>query len=60
MFELDPKRYRAVWALIGILLGAGWAVYGMTGGGRTFLTVMVVLSMVLGAGGAVLLRSRRT
>jgi hypothetical protein len=42
------------WALISIVLGAGWAAYGILGGGTVFLAVMVAASMILGAGGAVL------
>lgn len=44
------------WAMIGIVLGAGWAAYGILGGGKVFLAVMVAASMILGAGGAVLLK----
>jgi hypothetical protein len=50
------RANKSWWALIGVVLGAGWAVYGILGGGKVFLAVMVAASMILGAGGAVFLR----
>ena len=35
------------WTLSAVALGAGWVVYGLTSGGRVFLVVMVVLSMIM-------------
>jgi hypothetical protein len=58
MFRIDPRAHSAVWGLIVIVLGAGWATLGLTGGNRVFLTVMVVLSIVL-VGGAIALLGRR-
>jgi hypothetical protein len=60
MFMVDRPVYSALWGLVGIVLAAGWAAYGLLGGGNVFLTVMVVLSIVLGGGVAVLVRVRRS
>ena len=41
------------------MLAAGWVAFGMLGNGnQIFLTIMVILTMVLGAGAALLLRTR--
>jgi hypothetical protein len=58
MLRIDPRVHSAVWGLIVIVLGAGWAAFGLTGGNRAFLIVMVVLSIVL-IGGAITLLGRR-
>jgi hypothetical protein len=42
-----------------IILGAGWVAYGiLADGNRTFLAIMLILTIVLGAGAAFLVRSR--
>ncbi len=59
MISIERRAYRVMWALIGLLLAAGWVVYGMAASGnRTFLIVMVVLSILLAGGAAILLRPR--
>jgi hypothetical protein len=59
MIRVDGRSYRSIWALIVILLAAGWAAYGLIGDGSAiFLTIMVVLTIVLSGGAAVLLRAR--
>jgi hypothetical protein len=59
MIQVSTQAYRAIWAFMGILIGAGWAAFGIVGGeNQVFLAIMVVISMVLGGGTAVLLRRR--
>ena len=59
MIRVDRRSYGSLWAFIAILLAAGWASYGLIGDGSTlFLTLMVVATIILGGGAAVLLRSR--
>jgi hypothetical protein len=50
------QRQKSWWAFIAIVLGAGWAAYGILDGGKVFLAVMVAASMILGGGMAVLSR----
>jgi hypothetical protein len=45
MIKLCMAAYGALWGSIWLVLGTGWTVYGMTGGSRVFLIVMVALSM---------------
>ena len=60
MIEVDPRTRSSLYALVGVLLAAGWIAYGMLGNGnQVFLTVMVLLSVVSGALITFLLRSRR-
>jgi hypothetical protein len=47
MIQVDRRTRSAVWGLIGVLLAAGWATYGILGGNQVFLAVMVALSIVL-------------
>jgi hypothetical protein len=42
--------------LVGVLLPAGWVAWALQGAGNTFLTVMVIATMVLGGGTSVLVR----
>ncbi len=58
MIRGDPQAYGAIWVLIAIVIGAGWAAYGILGGNQVFLAIMVVVTMILGGGAAVLLRRR--
>lgn len=60
MIELDPRTYGAIWGLLTLIVGAGWAAYGILGGGNVFLVIMVVLSMGLLGGAGIVLRRRRT
>jgi hypothetical protein len=53
------KKPKTWWAFVGVVLAAGWAAYGILDGGKVFLAVMVVASMVLGSGMAVLGRQSR-
>lgn len=59
MIQVDGRTRSSIFGLIGLVLAAGWVAYGMLGNGnQVFLAVMVILTMVLGAGAALLLRSR--
>jgi hypothetical protein len=59
MIRVDQRSYRSIWAFVAILLAAGWAAYGLIGGGNAiFLTLMVVATIILGGGVAVLVRTR--
>jgi hypothetical protein len=59
MIRVDRRSYTSIWALIAVLLAAGWAAYGIIGGGNPiFLTLMVVATIILGGGAAVLVRPR--
>ena len=59
MIRVDRRTHTSIWALIAILLAAGWAAYGIIGGGNSiFLTLMVVATIILGGGAAVLVRAR--
>ena len=59
MIRVDRRSYGSIWAFIAILLAAGWAAYGLIGGGNAiFLTLMVVATIILGGGVAVLVRPR--
>lgn len=61
MFQLNQQSRGAIWGLIALILGAGWVAYGMLGNGnQVFLTIMVILSMVLAGGAALLLRTPPT
>jgi hypothetical protein len=61
MIQVNAQAYGAIWAFVGILIGAGWAAFGIVGGeNQIFLAIMVVITMVLGGGTAVLLRRRST
>ena len=53
------QKKKTWWAFISIVLAAGWAAYGILDGGKVFLAVMVVASMILGGGMAVLGRQPR-
>lgn len=39
MFQVDRQVYGALWGFCAVLLAAGWAAYGLLGGGTVFLTV---------------------
>jgi hypothetical protein len=59
MIRVDRRTYGSIWAFIAILLAAGWAAYGLIGSGNAiFLTLMVVATIILGGGAAVLVRQR--
>jgi len=47
---------RTSMTLIYMLLGAAWGVYGILGGGKVFLAVMVAATLVAAACAAVLRR----
>ena len=49
MIYLNQGLRRTVCALASILLAIGWGLYGLLDGGRTFLAVMFVLSVLTGA-----------
>ena len=57
MIVVSKQAHSGVWALISLTIGAGWVLFGLLGNGNTvFLAVMVVLSMELTGGAAVLLK----
>jgi hypothetical protein len=59
MIRVDRRSYRSIWAFVAILLAAGWAAYGLIGSGNAiFLTLMVVATIIVGGGIAVLVRPR--
>jgi hypothetical protein len=58
MIEVDPRTRSAIWGLIAIILAAGWAAFGLLGGGQVFLTIMVVLSILLVGVATFLVRTR--
>ena len=59
MIEVQPQTRTAIFGLVAIILAAGWAAYGLIGdSNQLFLTIMVVLTILLGAGAAVLVRAR--
>ena len=61
MIYVTTQAYGAIWALVAIILGAGWAAYGIIGtSSQIFLVVMVVATMLLAGGTAVLLRRRQS
>jgi hypothetical protein len=62
MIEVDPRTHSAIWGLVIVVLLAGWAAYGISGGAgnpQVFLTVMVVLSILLVGGFLALVRRRK-
>ena len=59
MIQVDPQTRSAILGLVTIILGAGWVAFGLLGNGdKVFLTVMLVLTILLGSGAAFFLRSR--
>jgi hypothetical protein len=44
--------------MIIVIVCAGWAAYGVLGGGQVFLAVMLVLSILLVGGAFALVRKR--
>lgn len=60
MFKVERMAYRMVRLVVALLLGAGWAAYGLIGSENSvFLTVMVVATIILGGGAAILLQPHR-
>jgi hypothetical protein len=59
MFQVDPRMLACIRGMIIVLVCAGWAAYGILGGGQVFLAVMLVLSILL-VGGAFALVQKRT
>jgi hypothetical protein len=60
MIVVDPRVRASIWSLIAVLLAAGWAAYGLLGGGQIFLTIMVVLSIVGFAAAGAIFRVRKS
>ena len=59
MIQVDPRTRSAIMGLSVIILGAGWVAYGLLAdGNRAFLAIMLILTILLGAGAAFLVRSR--
>jgi fatty acid desaturase len=59
MFQVDARTQSSIRGVIIVIVGAGWAAYGILGGGQVFLAVMMVLSILL-VGGAFALVHKRT
>ena len=59
MIQVSPQTRSSLYALVGVILAAGWAAYGILGGGQVFLAFMVVLTILLGSGIAALVRVRK-
>ena len=58
MFQVDARTQSSIRGVIIVLVVAGWAAYGILGGGQIFLAVMMVLSILLVGGAFALLRKR--
>ena len=58
MIEVQPRTRAAIWGLTGAVLAAGWAAYGITGGGTIFLAIMVAATILLGAVATFIVRVR--
>jgi hypothetical protein len=59
MIRVDGRTFASVLAFIGVLLGAGWVAYGMLGNGdQVFMTIMIVATIVLAGGAAVLMKTK--
>jgi hypothetical protein len=59
MIEVDPRTRSSLVGFVAIIIGAGWVAYGLLGdGNRVFLTVMLLLTIVLGSGVIFFVRSR--
>jgi hypothetical protein len=60
MVEVDPRTRSSLYGLIGVLLGAGWIAYGIVGNeNRTFLVIMILLTVLLPSIVTFVLRSRK-
>ncbi len=58
--RIGQSTYRSIWLAVALLLAAGWAAYGLVGkGSSAFLAAMVIASIILGGGTALLLRPSR-
>jgi fatty acid desaturase len=60
MTEVQPRARSALWGLIAVILAAGWATFGILGGGQVFLAIMVALSILLTGIATFLVRVRRS
>ena len=58
MFQVDPRMHSSICGVIIVIVLAGWAAYGVLGGGQIFLAVMLVLSILLVGGAFALVRKR--
>jgi hypothetical protein len=58
MFQVDSRMQAGIRGMIIIIVLAGWAAYGILGGGQIFLAVMLVLSILLVGGAFTLVRKR--
>ena len=58
MFQVDAQTQSSIRGVIIIIVLAGWAAYGILGGGQVFLAVMMVLSILLVGGAFTLVRKR--
>ena len=59
MIEVDPRIRSSLIGLMAIIIGAGWVAYGLLGdGNKVFLTIMLVLTILLGSGVIFFVRGR--
>jgi hypothetical protein len=59
VIQVDPRTRSSLVGLTAIILGAGWVAFGLLGdGNRVFLTIMLILTIVLGSGVIFFVRSR--
>jgi hypothetical protein len=60
MHQLGRMAFRMIWGITGVIVAAGWAVYGLVGSNsNVFLAVMVAVTIVLYGSTAVLVRRRQ-
>jgi hypothetical protein len=61
MIEVDGRTRSSLYGLVGVLLGAGWIAYGIIGNNsKTFLVIMIILTVVLPSLITFVLRARKT
>jgi hypothetical protein len=58
MFQVDSRMQASIRGMTIVLVLAGWAAYGILGGGQVFLAVMLVLSIILVGGSSALVHKR--
>lgn len=47
MLQQNRQAYRALWGVVGAMVAAGWAVYGIVGSNSNiFLAAMVAITIV--------------
>jgi hypothetical protein len=60
MLQLNRQAIRVLWGVIGAIVAAGWAVYGLVASdSNIFLAVMVAVTIVLYGSAAAFVRPRQ-